>query len=34
VLDKGRLVAQGPPQQLRAEGGSLAARFFAASGIE
>jgi phospholipid/cholesterol/gamma-HCH transport system ATP-binding protein len=34
VLDKGRLVAQGPPQQLRAEAGSLAARFFAASGIE
>ncbi|HKU42448.1 MAG TPA: ATP-binding cassette domain-containing protein [Polyangiales bacterium] len=33
VLDKGRLVAQGPPRRLRAEAGSLAARFFEASGI-
>jgi phospholipid/cholesterol/gamma-HCH transport system ATP-binding protein len=33
VLDKGKLVAQGTPAELRAEAGSLAARFFEASRI-
>ena len=32
VLDKGQLVAEGPAAELRAEKGSLAAQFFAASG--
>jgi phospholipid/cholesterol/gamma-HCH transport system ATP-binding protein len=31
VLDKGRLVASGPPAELRRHAGSLAARFFEAS---
>jgi phospholipid/cholesterol/gamma-HCH transport system ATP-binding protein len=31
VLDKGRLVASGPPAELRSQVGSLAARFFEAS---
>jgi phospholipid/cholesterol/gamma-HCH transport system ATP-binding protein len=31
VLDQGRLVASGPPAELRQHAGSLAARFFAAS---
>jgi phospholipid/cholesterol/gamma-HCH transport system ATP-binding protein len=31
VLDKGRLVASGPPAELRQRAGSLAARFFEAS---
>ncbi len=31
VLDKGRLVASGPPAELRQHAGSLAARFFEAS---
>jgi phospholipid/cholesterol/gamma-HCH transport system ATP-binding protein len=31
VLDKGRLVASGPPAELRRHSGSLAARFFEAS---
>lgn len=33
VLDKGKLVAEGPPDELRAQAGSLAARFFEASRI-
>jgi len=33
VLDRGRLVADGTPRELEAEGGSLAAQFFAASRI-
>jgi len=31
VLDKGELVAEGPPQELKAQPGSLAAKFFEAS---
>jgi phospholipid/cholesterol/gamma-HCH transport system ATP-binding protein len=31
VLDKGRLVEDGPPRELRAQAGSLAAKFFDAS---
>ena len=33
VLDKGRLVAEGTPQELKAEAGGLAAKFFEASRI-
>lgn len=33
VLDRGRVVASGPPQQLRDEQQSLARRFFEASGV-
>jgi len=33
VLDKGTLVADGTPQELKAQAGGLAAKFFAASGI-
>lgn len=33
VLDRGRVVASGPPQQLRGEQQSLARRFFEASGV-
>jgi phospholipid/cholesterol/gamma-HCH transport system ATP-binding protein len=33
VLDRGRLVEHGTPAELKAQAGTLAARFFAASGI-
>jgi ABC-type multidrug transport system ATPase subunit len=33
VLDKGRLVAEGPPASLRGQVGSVAAQFFEASRI-